>query len=175
MRCGAVRALGGRGDTLIIAAQDAAEFRDVRTRTATARGGLGLSVAETDRRLRVIERLFPVIPDRTAAYQNWRGLLVAHGVQGVQVHDARLVARMQLHGISHILTPNGGDFARDTGIVPIAPSSLLPPPQANPWRAMPPRATLGEGPDLGRIIPDQIVPNPRSIRGSGLVPTALPA
>lgn len=56
---------------------------------------------------------------------------MAHEVQGVQVHDARLLVLVQLHGISHLLTLNGTDFAHYLGIVPIAPSSLLPPQQAS--------------------------------------------
>src|SRR3954447_11328776 len=129
---GAVRALQGRGDTLVTAAQNAAEFWNVCTRPATARGGFGLSIADADRRLRIVERLFRVMPDSPAAYPIWRGLLVAHGIRGVQVHDARLVSLMQAHGIAHILTLNGGDFARYTGIVPVAPASLTTPPQATP-------------------------------------------
>jgi predicted nucleic acid-binding protein len=129
---GAVRALRGRGDTLVTAPQNAAEFWNVCTRPVTARGGLGLTIADADRRLRVIERLFRVIPDSPAAYQTWRGLLVAQGVSGVQVHDTRLVALMQVHGITHILTLNGADFARYPGIVPIDPASLSAPPQATP-------------------------------------------
>jgi len=129
---GAVRALRSRGDTLVTAAQSAAEFGNVCTRPAAARGGYGLSIADADRRLRVIERLFHVLPDSPAAYQVWRGLLVAHAVRGVQVHDARLVALMQVNGITHILTLNGGDFARYRDIIPIAPTSLWPPPQVTP-------------------------------------------
>lgn len=82
--------------------------------------------------LRIIERLFHVLPGSPAVYQAWRDLLVAHAVKGVQVHDARLVALMQVNGIAHVLTLNGGDFARYTGIVPIAPASLRTPPQATP-------------------------------------------
>ena len=129
---GAVRALRGRGDTLVTAHQNASEFWNVCTRPVTARGGFGLSIADADRRLRVIERLFRVVPDSPSTYQIWRGLLVAHGVRGVQVHDTRLVALMQVHGITHILTLNGADFARYPGIVPIDPVSLSPPPPANP-------------------------------------------
>jgi predicted nucleic acid-binding protein len=55
--------------------------------------------------------------------------VVAHGVQGKQVHDARLAALMLAHGITHILTLNGADFARYPGIVPIDPASLVPPPR----------------------------------------------
>ena len=50
----------------------------------------------------------------------------------MQVHDARLVALMQVHGITHILTLNRADFARYPGIVPIDPVSLSPTPQATP-------------------------------------------
>jgi len=129
---GAVRVLRRAGDTLVTAAQNAAEFWNVRTRPVSARGGYGLSIADADRRLRIIERLFQVLPDRPAAYQAWRRLIVAHAVQGVQVHDARLVALVQLNGITHLLTLNGSDFTRYPGIVPIAPTSLPPPPQATP-------------------------------------------
>jgi predicted nucleic acid-binding protein len=129
---GAVRALRGRGDTLVTAPQNASEFWNVCTRPVTARGGFGLSIADADRRLRVIERLFRVVSESPSTYQIWRGLLVAHGVRGVQVHDARLVALMQVHGITHILTLNGADFARYPGIVPIDPASFAPSPRATP-------------------------------------------
>jgi predicted nucleic acid-binding protein len=127
-----VRVLRRPGDTLVTAAQNAAEFGNVCTRPVSARGGYGLSIADADRRLRVIERLFQALPDRPASYQAWRRLIVAHAVQGVQVHDARLVALMQINGITHILTLNGSDFTRYPGIVPIAPTSLPPPPQTTP-------------------------------------------
>jgi predicted nucleic acid-binding protein len=129
---GAVRALRGRGEILVTAPQNASEFWNVCTRPVTARGGFGLSITDADRRLRVIERLFRVVPESPSAYPNWRLLLVTHGVRGVQVHDARLVALMQVHGITHVLTLNGVDFARYPGIVAIDPASLSPPPQATP-------------------------------------------
>lgn len=49
-----------------------------------------------------------------------------------QVHDARLVALMQAHGITHILTLNGSDFTRYPGITPVDPASLAPPPPPPP-------------------------------------------
>ena len=124
----AVRVLRSRGDTIVVAPQSAAEFWNVCTRPVTARGGFGLTFAETDRRLRIIERIFQVLNDTAAAYPIWRALVVAHSVSGVQVHDARLVALMQAHGITHILTFNGADFARYPGITVIPPASLAPPP-----------------------------------------------
>ena len=120
----AVRAVRGRGDELTIGGQNAAEFWNVSTRPATARGGWGLTVAEADRRLKAIELGFPLLPELPTAYPIWRDLIVAHAVQGKQVHDARLVALMKAHGITRVLTLNAGDFARFPGVIEIAPASL---------------------------------------------------
>ena len=35
-----------------------------------------------------------------------------HEVRGVKVHDAKLVASMNVYGVTHLLTTNGEDFAR---------------------------------------------------------------
>ena len=52
-------------------------------------------------------------------------LVIDYRVSGVQVHDARLVAAMLAHGVTHILTFNTADFARyaPEGIVAVAPAS----------------------------------------------------
>src|SRR3954469_22427012 len=97
----ALRDLRARGDLSVTSAQNIAEFWNVCTRPASARGGYGLSVAETDRRVRLIERLLPLLTQTPTAYPMWRNLVVTHAVQGVQVHDARLVALMQAHGLTH--------------------------------------------------------------------------
>jgi predicted nucleic acid-binding protein len=121
----AARALRSRSIAVVTSPQNIAEFWNVCTRPATARGGFGLSVVETDRRARLIERLFPVLPDTAAAYPIWRQLVTAHAVQGVQVHDARLVEFMQAHGIAHILTLNGADFARYPTVTAVTPTDAL--------------------------------------------------
>ena len=108
----AFRRLRSRGDVPVTSAQNIAEFWNVSTRPVSARGGYGLSVEEADRKVRVFERLFPVLSDTAGAYALWRRLVVTTAVQGVQVHDARLVALMATHGITHILTLNSSDFSR---------------------------------------------------------------
>jgi predicted nucleic acid-binding protein len=123
----AFRAIRARGDEPITSPQNVAEFWNVCTRPASARGGFGLSVQETDRRVRLLERLFRVLPDNSMAYPLWRQIVVRHGVQGVQVHDARLVAWMQAHGITHIFTLNTGDFARYPGVTAWMPQDVLGP------------------------------------------------
>lgn len=57
-----------------------------------------------------------MLPDSLAVHEEWRKLLVTHSISGVQVHDARLVAAMRVHGVKRILTFNHKDFARFTDI-----------------------------------------------------------
>src|SRR5215217_7038813 len=107
---GSVRALRARGDTPVISAQNMAEFWNVCTRPASARGGLGLSVVSTHHRLQLIERGVLVIPDQEEIYVRWKELVLEHRVMGVQVHDARIVAAMMVHGIRELVTLNASDF-----------------------------------------------------------------
>jgi hypothetical protein len=86
--------------------------------------GLGVSLEETDRRVRVIERFYRLLPDTRAVLDEWRQLIVAHGVMGVQVHDARLVAAMNVHQVSHVLTFNVSDFTRYPGITAAHPQTV---------------------------------------------------
>ncbi len=72
---------------------------------------------EADRRARLIERHYLLLADSLAVHTEWRRLLIAHSVSGVQVHDARLVAAMNVHGVANLLTFNVADFARYQGIV----------------------------------------------------------
>jgi predicted nucleic acid-binding protein len=72
----------------------------------------------------LIENQFGLLEGGRAAHFEWRRLVVENAVLGVQVHDARLVATMRVHGIRHILTFNGRDFARYDSIEAISPSVL---------------------------------------------------
>ena len=118
-----VTALRDRSDSLVTAAQNVAEFWNVCTRPATARGGFGLSLADTERRLEEVEGTFALLTDLPTTYALWRGLIVAHAVQGKQVHDARLAALMLSHGVAHIVTLNGRDFTRYPGLTVIDPAT----------------------------------------------------
>ena len=121
----AVRTLRAEGHRLQATSQNCVEFWNVATRPAD-KNGLGLEPADADRLLRLVERLFPVLPDVPAVYPQWRQLVVAFGVSGVQVHDARLVAAMRVHSMTHILTFNVADFVRyaTLGIVAVDPLTL---------------------------------------------------
>jgi predicted nucleic acid-binding protein len=117
----ALREMRIRGEARCYVSQCLAEFWNVCTRPASARGGYGLSVAQADRRARVVERVFTFLPDSAAMHHEWRRLIVSHGVSGVQVYDARLVASMSVHGATHLLTLNPGDFSRYSGITTVHP------------------------------------------------------
>jgi predicted nucleic acid-binding protein len=66
----------------------------------------------------------PLTPDSLAVHEEWRKLLVTHGVSGVQVHNARLVAAMHVHGVKRILTFNDKDFARYPDVEAVHPRSV---------------------------------------------------
>lgn len=121
----AVRRLRQDRHTLQITSQNCIEFWNVATRPIE-RNGFGLTPSDAEGLLKLIERLFPVLPDSSEVYQEWRRLVIMFSVSGVQVHDARLVASMKVHAISHILTLNLEDFKRYTpeGIVAVAPETV---------------------------------------------------
>jgi hypothetical protein len=91
--------------------QTLAEFWNASTRPLD-KNGFGLNVAETDRLARVIERDFEFLLDSREIHGRWRSLLVAHSIQGVQVHDPRLTASMYVHGVGQLLTINVRDLKR---------------------------------------------------------------
>src|ERR1041384_1620608 len=93
----AIRLLRAKNEDLCYTTQVLAEFWNVCTRPVTARGGLGLALPVTDRKTRLIEKRFRLLTENLATHQEWRRLVLAHSVQGVQVHDAMLVAVMNVH------------------------------------------------------------------------------
>lgn len=117
--------LAAAGSVLHYTHQTIAEFWNVATRPADRRG-FGLTPAEAEREVKVIEAGMVLLPDSEAVYREWRRLVVVHSVSGVQVHDARLIAAMNVHGITNLLTLNIADFKRFSGVAAIHPGSLAP-------------------------------------------------
>ena len=120
-----VHELWAKGHRLQTTLQNCAEFWNVSTRPIN-QNGLGLTLAETDDLLSELELAFPLLPDLPPVYAKWRELVMDYGVSGVQVHDARLVATMIVHGVTHILTFNTSDFVRyaPQGIVAVDPATV---------------------------------------------------
>jgi predicted nucleic acid-binding protein len=87
------------------------EYWVVGTRPA-ARNGLGLTPEVVASKLHDFKALFPVLRDERGILERWEQLVRAHQVLGKPAHDARLAAAMQRHGLTHLLTFNGGNFSR---------------------------------------------------------------
>lgn len=111
-------------EDLYYTTQVLAEFWVVCTRPATARGGYGLSSVRVEQKAKLIERYCELLPDSAATHQEWKWLIVTHAVQGVVIHDARLVAAMNVHGVTQILTFNKDDFKRYPGITVVSPDEI---------------------------------------------------
>jgi len=111
------------GDRIFVTPQNIIEFWNVCTRPAD-RNGLGLTPGEADRETSRLEGLLTLLPDVPAIYPEWRRLVVAHSVSGVQVHDARIAAAMNVYGIGNLLTFNGPDFTRYPGIHTVHPNDV---------------------------------------------------
>lgn len=121
----AVRKLRTSGHSVRAAPQNFVELWNVATRPIE-KNGFGLTPAIADRLLRLVERLFPLLPDLPAVYTEWRRQVVSFEVSGIQVHDARIAAAMIVHGVTHILTFNTTDFVRygTRGIVAVDPTTV---------------------------------------------------
>jgi len=114
-----------KGDTGCVIPQNIMEFWNVATRPAKY-NGLGFTQLQTQAEIRRIENLFQVVLDAPGIYAEWKRLVIAHAVEGKEVHDTRIVAAMNVHRISQLLTFNKDDFKRFTNIVTISPTELQP-------------------------------------------------
>jgi predicted nucleic acid-binding protein len=125
-------ALGKRGDVPSIVPQVLYELWVVATRPITA-NGFGLTPTQAAAEMARLQALFPLLPDTPAIFPEWQRLVLAHQVSGKNAHDARLVAAMTTHGVTHILTFNTGDFARYAGITALDPAAIgRSPPASSP-------------------------------------------
>ena len=131
----ALNTLHANGEVFCVVPQNVYEFWAAATRP-TAANGLGLSVPECQTEVARIKRLFHLLPDQPTLFAEWEALVAAHVCQGRTSFDARLVAAMRTHGITHLLTLNVADFARFPGITVLDPAAIVasspPPPSTTP-------------------------------------------
>lgn len=119
----AIKILHRQQHVLCLSPQNIVEFWNVCTRPIDV-NGLGLSIAGTDRYVKKLKRIFMVMQDSLQTFEAWHELVVQHSVSGAKVHDARLVAFMQIHAVSSILTFNVKDFSRYEVITAISPQEV---------------------------------------------------
>jgi predicted nucleic acid-binding protein len=111
------------GEQVYFTLQNISEFWNVMTRPIAA-NGLGFSPAFALSEVAKIEAVLTLLPDSPAVYEEWKRLVITYAVSGAKVHDARLVAVMNVHGVHRILTFNTSDFARFE-IEALDPSAVL--------------------------------------------------
>jgi predicted nucleic acid-binding protein len=118
-----VSILATRRDKLHVVAQNLIEFWAVATRPII-NNGLGLSVAQTEVEVSRLKILFALVPDTPDIFSEWERIVSQYQVSGKQVHDARLVAAMKVHGLQNILTFNDGDIKRFPEITAVNPQRV---------------------------------------------------
>lgn len=119
----AILAISSRGDKLMVFPQNLVEFWAVATRPIAA-NGLGMTIAQTEHEIENFKNTFSILAEAPAIYPEWERLVVAHSVSGKNVHDTRIVAQMNVHGIVNLLTFNTKDFSRYTNINSVDPASV---------------------------------------------------
>lgn len=120
----AVRKLRAASEIIYYSPQVLAEFWNVCTRPNTARGGLDLTIAQTERKANFIQKHFHLLPDNLATFTEWRKLVSDYQVIGLQVHDTKLVASMTAHNIQYLVTFNEKDFKRFPMITVLNPKDV---------------------------------------------------
>jgi len=120
----AIRKLLGIGVVFYYCPQNVVEAWSVLTRPAE-RNGFGLSPKEAVVEVQMIQQNFAFASENDEIHPMWLRLVTVYGVSGRNVHDARLVATMRVHGISHLLTFNGADFRRFKEITVVHPADVI--------------------------------------------------
>jgi predicted nucleic acid-binding protein len=119
----AVSTLRAQGVALHIVPQCVYEFWVVATRPV-ANNGLGLSLTECMQELVNLKASFSLLNDKPGLFTEWEAIVSVVGCCGKVAHDARYVAAMQTHELSHLLTFNGSDFARYPGLTALDPNTV---------------------------------------------------
>ena len=122
-----VDAWESHGESLHIVPQNLYEFWVICTRpVGSPHNGLGLTVMQAEAERSRALSLFKFLPDTGTVYTEWERLVVSKQVKGKKAHDARLVAAMMAHGITHLLTFNLPDFSRYGNIQLVDPRTTPP-------------------------------------------------
>jgi predicted nucleic acid-binding protein len=111
-------------ERVCVTAQNLIEFWAVATRPTEA-NGFGWGTERVAMEIEQILAQFTFLEDSPDVVTYWRQLVTAYSVTGKRVHDARLVAVMQTHNITHLLTFNTQDFKLYTEIALVHPEDVI--------------------------------------------------
>lgn len=99
----AVKTLLAKGDRVCLIPQNLIEYWNIATRPVD-KNGFGWLPAKTDVEISRLESILTVLPDSQAIYRQWRKLVFGNFDLGKQVHDARIVAAINVHQITKLFT-----------------------------------------------------------------------
>jgi len=119
----AVSTLLARRNEVYVTAQNLIEFWAVATRPLDV-NGLGWTTPRTATEVEQLLTKFPLLEDSPNILTSWLTLVTAYDIKGKKVHDARLVATMQAHGVTHLLTFNTDDFKGYPNITLLHPNDV---------------------------------------------------
>lgn len=102
--------LGRFGWQAVLAPQVLVELWGVLTRPAD-KNGMGWTPREAAPQIDYLLANFPLLDEPQQLFRTWLRFARERNVSGVRVHDLRLAALMQLHGMTDLLTYNEKDFA----------------------------------------------------------------
>ncbi|MDJ1169992.1 PIN domain-containing protein [Roseofilum sp. BLCC_M154] len=120
----AVRLLLNQGDECFLTAQVLIELWVVATRPVTV-NGLGWTPETTHHIIDELLDRFPLLEESPEIFYHWLDLVTGDRILGKRTHDARLVAVMISHHITHILTFNPRDFMIQSTLVIVDPQDLV--------------------------------------------------
>jgi len=120
----AVDKLIDQGDEICTCAQVLIEYWVTATRPRDV-NGFGLSIVQAAGQLSVVHGSFPCLVEPHEIADLWQQVVLTYKTMGKQAHDARLVALILAHGVTHLLTLNPGDFARYKDITSVTPREVL--------------------------------------------------
>lgn len=107
-----------------LTSQNLIEFWVVATRPLEV-NGLGWNVKKTQSEVTQILAQFPILEDTSDIFKYWLNIVNINQIKGKRVHDARLVAVMLVHKITHLLTFNPQDFKNIPNIIVVHPQDVI--------------------------------------------------
>jgi len=119
----ATEILLARNDDPCVVPQVLYEFWVIATKPTSA-NGLAMPVTQARTEIEKAKLVFTLLRDERAIFDQWERLVAQHDVKGKNAHDARLVAAMNRHGLTHLLTFNSQDFVRYPGITVLTPEQV---------------------------------------------------
>jgi predicted nucleic acid-binding protein len=114
-----IQSLDDSGVEIWISRQILREYLSTLTRPQQFTNPLSLETLIED--IRLFQTRFRVAEDNRQVTQQLLTLMEQIYIGGRQVHDANIVATMQIYGISQLLTHNIADFNRFSNLITVLP------------------------------------------------------